>query len=70
MPLIICFFPVGNIKFIWKEFYCPVCDRQFSVEKLKRIEREMGTMWIKPKKVRIGHKRKKRDQDTTDTHEV
>lgn len=63
-------FLVGNVKFIWKEFYCPVCDRQFSVKKLKRIEREMGTMWIKPKKSKETPRRKKKKQDTTDTHDV
>lgn len=28
----------GNIKWIWKEFECPTCNRHFTVEKMKTIE--------------------------------
>lgn len=29
---------IGNVKFIWTEFQCPNCRRQFSIEDMKRIE--------------------------------
>ena len=29
---------VGNIKWIWKEFECPSCNRCFTVDKMKEIE--------------------------------
>lgn len=29
---------VGNVKFIWTAFRCPVCGRQFSVVEMRRME--------------------------------
>ena len=30
---------VGNIKFTWTVFECPVCKRRFSVKEMKQIEK-------------------------------
>lgn len=31
---------IGNVKFIWTEFRCPMCGEQFSIDEMKRIENE------------------------------
>ena len=31
---------LGNVKFIWTEFQCPKCKRQFKIEEMKQIERK------------------------------
>ena len=31
---------VGNIKFTWTVFECPVCKRRFSVKEMKQIEND------------------------------
>lgn len=31
---------IGNVKFIWTEFQCPVCGKQISIDDMKRIEKE------------------------------
>ncbi len=31
---------IGNVKFIWTEFRCPMCGEQFSIDEMKRIEKE------------------------------
>ena len=28
----------GNVKFIWVEFKCPSCEKQFTINEMKRIE--------------------------------
>ncbi len=33
-------FMVGDVEFIWKEFYCPQCNKQFSISEIKHIERQ------------------------------
>ena len=33
-------FMVGNIKFIWVEFYCETCDKRISIGEMQRIEKE------------------------------
>lgn len=33
-------FLVGDVKFIWKEFRCPVCIRNYSIDQMKRIEKD------------------------------
>ena len=30
---------VGDVEFIWKEFYCPICKKRISVSEMKRIEK-------------------------------
>ena len=30
----------GDVKFVWKEFRCPVCKVDFTIEDMKRIEFE------------------------------
>ena len=32
-------FMVGDVKFIWKEFFCPLCKKQISIEEMKQIEK-------------------------------
>ena len=32
-------FMYGNVKFVWKEFRCPTCQKEFTIEDVKRIER-------------------------------
>ena len=32
---------IGDVKFIWIEFQCPKCKRQFTIEEMKRIEKRM-----------------------------
>ena len=29
---------VGNIKFVWKEFECPSCNRHITVKEMKKLE--------------------------------
>ena len=31
---------LGNVKFIWTEFQCPKCKRQFKIEEMKQIEKK------------------------------
>ncbi|MBQ8447736.1 MAG: hypothetical protein IJX27_02250 [Clostridia bacterium] len=31
---------VGNIKFTWTAFECPVCKRRFSVDEMKKLEND------------------------------
>ena len=33
-------FMIGNVKFIWIEFQCLVCQRRFSIDEIKKIEKE------------------------------
>ncbi|MBQ7356546.1 MAG: hypothetical protein IJW66_03995 [Clostridia bacterium] len=33
-------FMVGDVKFIWKEFFCPLCKKQIPIKEMKQIERE------------------------------
>jgi len=28
----------GNVKFVWKEFECPVCKRHITINQMKEIE--------------------------------
>jgi len=35
---------VGNVKFIWTEFKCPICGFQTSIRELKRFEKELKRM--------------------------
>ena len=30
---------VGDVMFIWKDFYCTICDRKITVNEMKEIER-------------------------------
>ncbi len=30
---------VGDVEFIWKEFYCPKCEKHISVEEMRKIEK-------------------------------
>lgn len=32
-------FMEGNVKFVWKEFQCPICQKEFTVEDIRHIER-------------------------------
>lgn len=32
---------IGNIKFVWTEFECPMCKRHFTVDEIKRIESQL-----------------------------
>ena len=36
-------FMVGDVKFIWKEFYCSRCKKIFPIDEMRRIEREHST---------------------------
>lgn len=29
----------GDVKFIWEEFYCPVCKKQITIDELKKAEK-------------------------------
>jgi uncharacterized protein YlaI len=40
---------VGNIKFTWTVFECPVCKRRFRIEEMKRIEKEEKAQGKRPK---------------------
>ncbi len=31
---------VGDVEFIWKEFYCPTCKKRISIDEMRRIEKE------------------------------
>jgi len=33
---------VGNVKFIWTEFYCPKCEQRFTVEEIRQIEKAIN----------------------------
>ena len=33
-------FMVGDVEFIWNEFYCPVCDKRVSIDEMKQIEKK------------------------------
>ena len=33
-------FMVGDVEFIWKEFYCEKCEKRITVNEMKRIERQ------------------------------
>lgn len=35
---------VGNVKFIWTAFQCPNCNRQFTIEEMKDIEKHKNNM--------------------------
>lgn len=30
---------VGNVKFIWTEFHCARCDKNYKIQELKRLEK-------------------------------
>ncbi|MBE6797195.1 MAG: hypothetical protein E7531_02510 [Ruminococcaceae bacterium] len=32
-------FMVGDVEFVWDEFYCETCDKTISIDEMKRIER-------------------------------
>lgn len=32
-------FMVGDVEFIWKEFYCPMCKINYSIDEMRRIEK-------------------------------
>jgi hypothetical protein len=40
---------VGNIKFTWTVFECPVCKRRFSVKEMRCIENDEKTQCKRPK---------------------
>ena len=29
----------GNVKFVWKEFQCPICKTELTIEEMRRMER-------------------------------
>jgi predicted RNA-binding Zn-ribbon protein involved in translation (DUF1610 family) len=31
-------FMVGNVKFIWIEFKCPNCNKQYTIDEVKKME--------------------------------
>ncbi len=33
-------FMIGDVEFIWKEFYCPICKRRISIEEMRQIEKK------------------------------
>ena len=33
-------FMVGDVEFIWKEFYCPTCKKRISIDEMRQIEKE------------------------------
>lgn len=33
-------FMVGDVEFIWKEFYCPICEKRIPIDEMRRIEKE------------------------------
>ena len=33
-------FMVGDVKFVWKEFYCPTCKKRMPIDEMKRIEKQ------------------------------
>ena len=33
-------FMVGDVEFIWKEFYCPICGKRITIDEMKRIEKQ------------------------------
>lgn len=32
---------IGDVKFIWVEFQCPKCKRQFTIDEMKQIEKAL-----------------------------
>lgn len=32
-------FMVGDVEFIWKEFYCPTCKKRIPIDEMRRIEK-------------------------------
>ena len=32
-------FMVGDVEFIWKEFYCPTCKKRIPTDEMRRIEK-------------------------------
>ncbi len=32
-------FMIGDVKFIWTEFQCPICNTDFSIDEMKEIEK-------------------------------
>ena len=32
-------FMVGDVEFIWKEFYCPICKKRIPIDEMRRIEK-------------------------------
>ena len=33
-------FMVGDVEFIWKEFYCAICKKRIPIDEMKRIEKQ------------------------------
>lgn len=33
-------FMVGDVEFIWKEFYCQICKKRIPIDEMRRIEKE------------------------------
>lgn len=33
-------FMSGDLEFIWKEFYCPVCKKRIPIDEIRRMEKE------------------------------
>ncbi len=33
---------IGDVKFIWTEFQCPKCKKQFTIDEMKRIEKGLS----------------------------
>lgn len=31
---------IGNVKFIWTEFKCDACEKNYTIEEMKQIEKE------------------------------
>ena len=32
-------FMVGDVEFIWKEFYCPTCKKRIPIDEMRQIEK-------------------------------
>ena len=32
-------FLTGDVEYIWKEFFCPVCEKRYTVDEMKQIEK-------------------------------
>ncbi len=32
---------IGNVKFIWTEFHCNVCNTNITIKEMKKIEKEL-----------------------------
>lgn len=37
-------FMIGNVKFIWTEFLCSNCKKQFTIDEMRRIEKAQRKM--------------------------